>query len=798
MGVGESIALALRRQGNGDLVAADEVLAKALERHPSNPDLLLHAAIVRRRQGKLEGALDLLSRARARAPARADIHYVIGNCLTALDRLDAATESYRLALAANPAYPDADNNLGVALARLGRLEEALAAYRRALAMKPDLPGAHHNIAKALAQLQRHDQAIGHYRKALEAGPHAALLFDLATSLAAIEQWEAACAGYGRAIASDPRHALAHHDLGVAQQHLGQLDAAVASYRKAIGIAPGTPIFLVNLGHALLCAHRLDEATSVLRQALRLQPGDTRAVLLMAEGLAQGGQLDAAAQVAGDAAAAAPQHAELHFMVGLVEIKRGRIAAAIAAFRHVLVIDAGHAAAQDELLFLLQSTADWSAADALASAVRAATDTALGAGQSCVEKPFESLVRDADPPRNHAIAASHARRFAPPPLPSPRVPATAEEKGRLRLGYLSADFGDHPVAQVIAPVLERHDRRRFTVTAYGYGHDESSQWRRRIEAGADRYVDLRPLDDRSAAQRVRDDGIDILIDLMVWTANNRIRIPLQRPAPLQLQYLGFPGTSGSPAFDYAIVDAVVVPPEARGHWSERLIVMPHCYFLVDGAQAVASTGLRRVDCGLPDDAVVLCSFNQSLKIDRVVFTAWLRILDGLPGSVLWLAQPAAAAERLGRAAADAGIAPERLVFAPRLAEKARHLERLALADLALDTLVYNGHTTTADALVAGVPVVAQRGRHFSSRVSASMLAAAGLDRLVADDVEDYVGMALRLGRDAAERARVRSRLVAARQAAPLFDLARGVADLERGFELLWRHACAGTLPAEIRL
>jgi protein O-GlcNAc transferase len=799
----ESIALALRSQGSADWATAARILAQALDRQPSNPDLLFHLAVVRRREGRVGEALDLLTRARKSAPGRADIHYVIGNCLAALDRLEDASASYRQALAASPAFPDAANNLGVVLARLGRPDEAVAAYRRALSLKPGFGGAHHNLAKVLAQLQRHDEAIRHYRDAIAIDPaNAALHFDLATSHAALEQWEAALLCYERAVASDPGHAVAHHDRGVALQKVARLDAAIASYRRALAITPDHPVFLNDLGHALLYAHRLDEAADVLCRLLRLRPRDAQATLLLAEGLSRSGRLDAAADIVRDAIAAAPAHAELRFMAGLIEVRRGRLDAGIAAFRDTLTVDAGHQGAQDELLFLLQSTLDWPAAEALAPVVRAATDAALAGGRVCAEKPFESLVRDAEPRRNRRVAEAHARRLAVAPL-APRAPAivrsVTSEMRKLRLGYLSADFGNHPVAQVMAPVLAGHDRTRFDVTAYGYGHDESSVWRHRIEAATDRLVDLRGLGDHEAAQRIRDDGIDILVDLMVWTANARIRIPLLRPAPLQLQYLGYPGTSGADAFDYAIVDRVVVPDEARAAWSERLILMPHCYFLVDGGQAIASTGIGRADCGLPEEGLVLCSFNQAFKIDRGVFAAWLRILAALPGSVLWLAQlNHAATQRLRSGAVEAGIAPERLIFAPRIAEKSQHLERLQLADLALDTLAYNGHTTTADALVAGVLVVAHRGHHFPSRVSASMLCAAGLDELIAGDVDAYVRLAVRLGQDAAERVRLRARLRAARHSAPLFDLKRGIADLERGFELLWRHSCDGALPPQIHL
>jgi predicted O-linked N-acetylglucosamine transferase (SPINDLY family) len=269
--------------------------------------------------------------------------------------------------------------------------------------------------------------------------------------------------------------------------------------------------------------------------------------------------------------------------------------------------------------------------------------------------------------------------------------------------------------------------------------------------------------------------------------------------VQLQYLGFPGSSAASYYDYALVDRTVVPPEHRPFWSESLIYLPHCYFCPDASQPIASNGPGRAEWGLPEDAIVFCSFNQGYKIEPTVFSAWMRILAEVPGAVLWLfAWTGEVKENLRREAAARGIDPARIVFAELTEDKAVHLWRTGLADIALDTLVYNGHTTTSDALLAGVPVIATLGSHFASRVSASMLKAAGLDDLIARDIADYVRLAVKLARSPADLAAIKARVRAARNEQPLFDTARAVGAIESAYLQIHRHHLDGGQPRDILL
>jgi protein O-GlcNAc transferase len=349
--------------------------------------------------------------------------------------------------------------------------------------------------------------------------------------------------------------------------------------------------------------------------------------------------------------------------------------------------------------------------------------------------------------------------------------------------------------LIAQVLELHDRRRVEVRLYSYGAGDASPMRRRIESAGDAFVELAGLSDREAAQRIRDDGVEVLVDLKGYTLNARTAILAMRPAPVQVAYLGFPGTMGADFIDYAIADPVVAPASMADAFAEKLAWLPDCYQPNDRLREIGPPP-GRAACGLPEQGVVFCCFNHTYKLRPALFDRWCRLLARTPGSVLWLLQSNAQARaNLLREAAARGIDAGRIVFAP-VVPPAQNLGRLTHADLFLDTLPINAHTTASDALWAGVPVVTCPGDSFVGRVAASLLKAVGLDELVAPDLDAYEAVAHRLASDPARLAAVRTRLGAAREDAPLFDSARitrGLEDLYERMSARWR---AGQEPAHL--
>jgi predicted O-linked N-acetylglucosamine transferase (SPINDLY family) len=366
--------------------------------------------------------------------------------------------------------------------------------------------------------------------------------------------------------------------------------------------------------------------------------------------------------------------------------------------------------------------------------------------------------------------------------------------RLRLGYVSADFHSHPTMHLMRSFFALHDRARFEVFAYSIGPDDGSDYRRGVLRSVDRFIDIRAEKAIASAARMRRDGIDILIDLKGYTHEARPEIFALRPAPLQVAWLGYPASTGRGLNDYVIVDRVVAPAELAGDYGEKLAWMPNSYQVNDYRQPIADVSPGRAALGLPTAGFVYACFNKVYKIEPPLFSAWMRILGRVPGSVLWLYSGSSAARaNLASAAERAGIDPVRLVFGETL-PKPQHLARLAQADLFLDTYTVNAHTSASDALWAGVPVLTCPGDTFAARVGASLVAAAGLPQLACPTKEDYENAAVRLAHAPAELSAMR-RTLAARERLALFDTARFVRDLESAFEAMWQRYLAGEPPEE---
>jgi protein O-GlcNAc transferase len=381
-----------------------------------------------------------------------------------------------------------------------------------------------------------------------------------------------------------------------------------------------------------------------------------------------------------------------------------------------------------------------------------------------------------------------------PLRQPLVLAHAgpTADGRLRIGYVSGDFRDHATAHLTRKLFHLHDRRRFEIIGYTLRPGDGSAYWRDISDACDRMVDLGPLSNREAAERIAADGVHVLVDLHGYTKYGRQEIFALRPAPVQVGFLGYPGTLGGHYIPYLIADEVVLPEDLRACFSEQPVYLPDCYQINDNEQPIAQTGMTRADQGLPEDAFVYASFSTGYKIEPTTFASWMKILQQAPGSVLWLlADNPRMDYYLRRAAGERGVDPGRLIFAKRL-PKPEHLERQRLADLYLDTFVVNAHTTASDALWVGLPVLTLCGRTFQARVCASVLYAVGLPELVTYTASDYEALALALAlvEDRSRLAGLRERLHVNRLTCPLFDTEGYVRHLERAYELLWWERQAG--------
>jgi predicted O-linked N-acetylglucosamine transferase (SPINDLY family) len=426
---------------------------------------------------------------------------------------------------------------------------------------------------------------------------------------------------------------------------------------------------------------------------------------------------------------------------------------------------------------------------------------IGEAKDAVDEsaPWRLLFLAGASPLQQLTAAQRSAQRIADALPAP-ASANAARTGkseRIRIAYFSGDFYSHAVPHLMVGVIEQHDRARFDVIAYDFSPAAKDDYRRRFEAAFDLMVPISGMSDQEAAERIARDEVDVLIDLAGWTKRARPAVLAPRPAPVQMQWLGFPGTLGAPWIDYIVADRVLIRPQDEPHFSEKIIRLPHTYQANDDKR-IAGTTQSRSAYGLPEEAIVFCSFNGAFKLTPEVFDCWLRLLQAVDRSVLWLLQPEDIAVRaLVAKAASRGIDPARLIFAP-MVELAEHLARLACADIALDCFPYGSHTTASDTLWAGVPLVALAGDTFASRVSASILTAAGLPELITSSLADYYNLALRLAGDPGALAGLRARVKDLRTSGPLFDTTLFTRDLERALAAAWERHCAGLAPAHIVL
>jgi predicted O-linked N-acetylglucosamine transferase (SPINDLY family) len=673
---------------------------------------------------------------------------------------DRGEAAFRQALAIDPASAKAHSNLGKALGELGRVEEAVAAYRQALALDPGFVAAHVNLAVTLFELRRFADSATHFDRAvaLDAGDMQARI-GLARALRADGRAEDAVAALDAALALDPGVAEAHALRGLLLHGLGRLEAALAAFDRAVALRPEDAGAQADRAMVLLGLQRPAEALAAAEAAAERAPRLARAQAARGAALKEAGRLVEALRALDLAVGLDPGDAEAQLARGAVLMEQSRHEAAAEALSRALSLDPGLDFAPGALLHSRLMVCDWRDHAALTAAIA----EAIRRGERAAA-PFPALLVADDPALHRAAAESWAAATLPaatPPVFPPRRP------GRIRLGYLSADLRSHAVAYLMAEVFERHDRNRFEVIALSLAPAERTAFGERIRRGFDRFLEVGALSDAAIAARAREEGIDILIDLGGHTRGARAGILRHRAAPIQVTYLGFLGTLGSGLADHLVADPVLVGAGEEAEYAERILALP-CYQANDTRRPPPGPRPARAACGLPAQGFVFCCHNAPYKLNPAMLDSWARILGRVPGAVLWLLADDPATERnLRREAAARGIAPQRLVFARRAPREA-YVDRMAAADLFLDTLPYAAGTTASDALWAGLPVLTRRGRGFAGRMGASLLQAIGLPELIADSAAAYEELAVALATDPAPLAALRERLAANRATAPLFD------------------------------
>ncbi len=712
---------------------------------------LFESARAAHRTGNATEAERLYQAVLAEAPDHAHAHQLYGLLLFQSGSPERAEPMFARAATIDPANPAYLQNLAVALIQLGRHAEAIEACDRAIAVKLDYSSAYYYRGSALLKLKRGREAAENFQTALHHAPEdPALLFSL----------------------------------GLAEALQGRIDEAIDAYGRAVAHAPDFIEANVNLANLLVQVRRLPEALEAINRALAANDSmagihANRGIILSELKRPEDAMASFEAALARDPSLALAWH-----NLGTLYRNYKKYPEAIAAFDRALALAPDLPYLQSARLHTALYLCDWRDFDAQRDQFMQRLERGIPA------TPMEVF----SVPTTPSAQFETARRYAAdkcPPIP-PMAHAGPRKPGPLRIAYVSADYIEHPVTYLLSGVLERHDRDAFEIFAISHGPDDGSAGRERIRRIADHFIDVREMDNRAAAKTLNDLDIDIAVDLGGHTKDSRPGLLAYRPARVQVNYLGYPGTMGASHIDYLIGDTIVTPREHAPYYTEKLVQLPGCYLPSTPRPSSRPEIMpTRTDCGLPDGGVVFCAFNNTYKILPQMFALWMRLLTGVPGSVLWMRSDIAAiTDNLKREAVTHGVDPARLVFAPRVGA-AEHFARFALADLFLDTTPYNAHTTAGDALSAGVPIVTLLGETFAGRVAASLLHAAQLSDLIAHSPAEYEAHAFELARDSVYRASIRARVSGSH--AQLFDADRYVRRLEAAYRAMADRHASGLAP-----
>lgn len=741
------------------------------------------------RDGKRAAARTIYQGLLQRAPDHVPALNGLGQLAWLQGESEEALRLWLRSLAIDAAQPGIHSHAGAALRRLGHPDQSLACHERAIALAPREASFHNNRGLVLHEgLGRMAEALASFDTALALEPgYAAASFNKGNALRALGRLDDALQSYARAVTLRPDYMEAHHNRAAVLKGLGRLEEALAGCERVVALRPQSAPAHRQRANLLADLGRLEEALNCYERALECQPDDAGSWSFRGVVQRSLGRPSQALESFDRALAIRPDDAGLHNNRGNALRDLGRLHEALASYERALVLQPDYPLLEGQALFVRMELALWDEWDERVARLIQRIEQ----GQPAAS-PFPLLAL-VDAPQLHRRAAERYAAMTAPPRRDP-LPALqpAARPGRLRIGYFSSDFGDHPVTHLLAAALEMHDKNRFEIFAFAFGPNEGDPYRQRVVRAVDRFIDISGMPDRAAAQRARDLGIDVAVDLNGFTRNARTGIFAERAAPVQIGYLGYLGTLGGPLLDYLIADATLVAAQDRPFYAEKVITLP-CYQcndrLAPGSDRAPS---HRAHYGLPDTAFVFCSFNSLYKITPAQFAAWMRILQRVPRSVLWLlAETDDAGRQLLAHAARHGVSSARVVLARKVALD-EHLARQRLADLFLDTHPYAAGTTASIALRAGVPVLTHAGDSFASRMAASLLQAVGLPELITTSVQAYEELAVQLASDRGSSSALRMRLQAHLPASELFAPERFTRHLESAYEMIvrrWRQGQA---------
>ena len=840
----------------GEFADSERIMEKAIRINPHSVDALYNRGCALQALERPKEALQCFGRALTVKPDFVPAHISRANALAQLQRYDEALASFDKALALQPDSVEALLNRGNTLLELKRPADALASYEKALAREPRDPNLWNNRGSALGELGRHDDAVASFSKAATLAPDFPDVFEnRGNALMTLKRPSDALADFDHALKLDPANVRGQFGRASVLKMLKRPEEALATYDQALAIDSGFVEALIGRGNTLVELKRYTEGLASLDAAVERSPNSVDALSNRANALIRLKRHEEALADCDKAVAIEPAHASAWHNRGsaLAGLKRHR--EALACYERALALDSTNAATWNNhgnaliaLKRYADSLTDFDTAlaldpvyvDALSNRANAHSSLknfpqAIAAADAAFaldpdHAPSLSVVvhcgihacdwrmlerakpkavaglklgrRTIQPFDCKAIATTEednlqsARLWVADECPTSRQPLWRGERyehDKIRIAYLSTDLRAHAVGFLIVGALEHHDKSRFDITGISLGPDDKSETRTRIEAALDRFIDVREKSDNEIASILRDMEIDIAVDLNGFTGDPRTRILARRAAPIQVNYLGYPGTMGADYIDYIIADPIVITPDEEPYYSEKIAYLPHTYQANDSRRRAVERVPSRGEAGLPESGFVFSSFNNTYKISPEIFSVWMRLLSSVEGSVLWLLEDNPfAAENLRREAAAREVDPDRLIFAPRTTPD-NHLARQKLADLFLDTLPYNAHTTASDALWVGLPVITTPGTTFPGRVAASLLTAIGLPELITPSLDDYERLALNLAREPEALTALKAKIESHRASFPLFDTKLFTRNLEAALVQMWERHRQGLPP-----
>ena len=776
---------------NGNFERAESILNKVIHVNAKNLPALNILGLIKASEGKYQEASDFLGRAARINPKDATIQYNLAKSLHDVGNLKESIPHHKKAVELAVSNPKAWLNYGITLLVLNQHEQALDCFDKVLSLAPDYIEALINKAVTLSALKSYDEAIAHYDKALILKPdYAEGWYNKANIFNIIKRHDEAIAHFDKALILKPDYAEGWHNKGVTLNQLKRHDEAIAHFDKAISLKTCYVEGWYAKGVTLHELKRYDEAIAHYDQALSLNPDFADAWLNKGNILIELKYFDEAITHYDKVLSLKPDDADAWFYKGVALNELKQYDKAIKHFNKALSIKEDITWALGTLLHAKMKICDWANFD------------------NSLEKFYKELMlnKKISSPFSCTTLTDHgllqrkcAEIYVGSIYSNNNFLGTISKnciKEKIRVGYFSADFHNHATGYLMAELFELHDKSQFELTGFSFGSITGDEMRQRLEKSFDRFIEVGRKSDIEVAKLSRDLNIDIAVDLKGFTQDARSGIFSYRAAPIQVNYLGYPGTMGADYIDYIIADKTLIPLDAQSSYTEKVVYLPHSYQVNDRKRIISERQFTRQELGLPEDSFVFCCLNNNFKILPATFTSWMRILKAVEGSVLWLFQDNSwAAENLKKEAEKQGIAADRVVFAERF-PLPEHLARHRQADLFLDTFPYNAHTTASDALWSGLPVLTVMGQSFASRVAASLLNAIGLPELITSTQEEYEALAIDLALNPNKLTNIKNKLAFNRLTTPLFDTPLFTQNLETAYIKMYERYKADMLLAHI--